>query len=232
MTSSTLAFFTAPRAHVAALAAILGSAGAASAQVGAAHLDIKVSFDGANWSDQVAALPGDTVHVAVFGVYRDALAFAACSFDVVTDDRRDGDGITYQGTARVSPFDFGATTVAVFTTANTMRLDYAPDANSNPLWGISCFQAPPVLARPEFTTDNPAKLLTFDYHIGGSSDARLINVDIGTIVRSQIRLYYSMSDSSTRTATLEASDNAVIRVIPAPASLLAFSAAVLLRRRR
>lgn len=220
-------------AHAAIAAGAAGSlAGAASAQLGAAHLDVKVSLDGAHWSDQMAALPGDTVHVVVFGVYRDALAFGSCSFDMVTNERRDGDGIAFQGTARVAPFDFGGTTVAVFATASTMRLDYARDADNNPLWGISCFQAPPSLGRPGFTTDNPAKLLAFDYHIGGSSDARLISVDVGTIVRGRILVYHSMDDSRQQDAILEASDNAVIAVIPAPATLLAFAAPVLLRRRR
>lgn len=218
---------------VGVVAAMVASAGHATI-----NLDLMMSMDGgATWSSgAIFPLPGSTVKIAIFASGDLGYGFAGATLRLRGTGRNSGDTIAFEqgtSTGRVSPFNFGAATNAIFhDSATDFRIDAASDqSNSGASAGLSFFQRDPATAGPgTFSASNPVMVFALTYTFGpfGRSQDTVLRLD-----QLDSAWYFESSSSSRRTqATDVRLGGGVVFVMPAPGSLAALGVGLAWGRRR
>ena len=204
---------------------LIGVAGlAAGANAQNLNLAVKVSTDGANWSESVNVLPGATVQVGIW-MSGDAAIYGmgGATLRLNGTGAAAGDTAAFAAgtdTGRVGPFNFGAATNAIFANAGGFRIDASSDAaNSNSSAGLTFFQRDPATATPgTFSTANPALCFRFDVTIGADSSVRDITMALDQLSRG-LASYFTAANASRPATAAATLTGGVIHVVPTPATL-------------
>lgn len=225
------------------LGVFAGLAGSAMGQT-SLELSVRLSSDGgASWHSEISILPGSTVKVAVwaFGTGADYYGFGGATLRLRVLGVEHGDQMVFApgtATGRVSPFDFGAATNAIYRDdPSTFRIDAASDAaDASTTAGMTFLQRDPATASPgTFSTADPAMVFRFDYVVGGDSFIGGQMFELDQLSRG-VAGYYSSANASRVTTTSNVTfHSAFITPRPTPGPLAAFAAAAGLahaRRRR
>lgn len=226
---------------------IAGCAGLSSLAMAAPSLDYQASLDGINWHDSVTATTNSTVKIRALVRWTDVAAygFANLLFKITASSWDASDGTTLptgsdlggRSAFRMEPFSATGLTVGT-ALSGTERRWYQVGAGGKE--GYLVLHQLGESFNSEFSTANPAVVMTFDYTIG-SVASRSIEIG-GPISRTQQPLsgdefgFYSSPLSTTTSFRVSGSvDSAFINVIvPAPgtASALLLTLGVATRRRR
>lgn len=206
--------------------AVAGLAASASATP-SATIDLMVSTDGVSWSNNVNVLGGSVVHCAIFVSVQEAYGFGGATITALTGTgTAAGDSASFAAgtaTGRVDPFSFGAATNAIFTTANSFRIDAASDAgNSNTAAGMTFSQRDPATANPGTYADGTEARMAFAFDVvigNGHNLGDVIAMAFGNLVRGVATVHTASNSSRGTTTQAVTLDGASITVIPAPASL-------------
>lgn len=225
------------RLHGVVVAALLVGASGAAGQ--ALHLSVRVSLDGAVWRDTVDALPGSAVQVGIWVAGDGMYGAGGATLRLTGTGSTLGDAVAFgagTATGRVTPFNFGAATNAIYRDSpGTFRIDAAGDRlNTSVTRGMTFFQRDPVTAAPgSFTTANPALAFRFTVTLDGAAGPRSIAIALDQLARGAAA-YYSGPQSSRVTLTQNVTfERGVINVqVPAPGALAVLGVAAARRRRR
>ena len=231
-----------PTSRSAILTASILAASAAHAQT--ADFALKASLDdGLTWHSYVVCMPGNSVTVGLFASTTGAYAFASALYQI-RGDWFLGSGDTIQisgpGLGRQSPFNFGASSEAVFTTPNSFRIDHSADAANSSNLSINSFQQSPPAAGDAFSTANPALLYKFNA-LMSNPDGSIINLSTpldqitDSLGRFKVNIYADQnSPLGTRITALTVSGCTIDSYTPTPgtSTLLLAAAAWLSPHRR
>lgn len=214
---------------------ILSVSGLATSACAQLEISLKGSTDGgATWSSQISGNPGTVIQMGIFMTGpQDVYGMGGATLRLTAEGDITGTTASFApgtSTGRVGPFNFGAATNAIFTTASGFRIDAASDAaNASTGAGMTFFQRDPASAGAGFSTANPALVFRFDILLGNEGNGMTLTLDQ---LSRDVATYYS-SASSTRPSSAGATLIGASILIPAPASfLLAVIAPVVLRRCR
>lgn len=219
------------------LLASLSLAGAACAEI---RLEVKFSIDGGStWSREVWGDVGGIVQGAIFmssdipvwGLGGGTMRLTGTNFA--------DDSLTFGAqtdTGRVTPFNFGAATNAIYQdSASTWRIDAASDAaNTNDLAGMTFFQRDPSSGGPLFIIANPAMVFRFDIHTSAGGPFRELRFELDQLSRG-VATYYSSSSATRPTQTSDVllqSGTVILTPTPGSVAVLAAGAFMACRRRR
>jgi MYXO-CTERM domain-containing protein len=224
-------------------AMVLGVAGSASGAL--VTLDLKVSRDGIEWFDTIGDFSsGDTVKCAIF-MGSDGSQFiygmGGATARLTGTGLETNDSVAFAAgtaTGRVTPFNFGAATNAIYRTAGGFRIDAASDpGNSNTGAGMTFFQRDPASGGASFQIlpqGGPgSKVFEFEIVLGASSEVYLVTMGLDQLSRG-VASYYT-SASSTRPATTGdvALDGARFWVnVPTPGAMAMMGLGLLVAGRR
>lgn len=221
---------------------VLTLAGGASGQA-SLTLAVRLSVDGVNWSPHLFVLPGSTVQVGIWatGTGADYYGMGGATLRMRVVGAEVGDTMEFAAgtsTGRVSPFNFGAATNAIFRDApSEFRIDAASDgSNSNTAAGLTFFQRDPATATPgTFSTTNPALVFRCDFRMGAGDTVGGQTFMLDQLTRG-VAGYFSAANSSRQTLTSDVQlVGAAIGPLPAPGAVGVFGVlgvAVAARRRR
>ena len=203
------------------------------------NLAVKFSSDGgATWSSQVEAVRGSVVQGAIFmSGEGQVYGLGGATLRLTATGAHQNDSAQFGAgtqTGRVGPFNFGAATNAIYTTADGFRIDAASDPeNTNPQAGLTFFQRDPSSGGAGFSTANPALVFRFDVLISSANAERGIQISLDELSNG-VASYYSSSSAtrSTRLAATLSGGTIYAGIFPAPGTLLAVCLGGVLTRRR
>jgi hypothetical protein len=217
-----------------------------SASAALVTLDLKVSRDGVTWLDEIPDfLSGDTVKCAIF-MGSDGSQFiygmGGATARLTGTGLEANDSVAFAAgtaTGRVSPFNFGAATNAIFRTGGAFRIDAASDAaDANTGAGMTFFQRDPSSAGASFQilpTGGPgSKVFEFEITLGPTAEVYEVRMGIDQLSRGVVSYYTSSSSTRPATTSDVALDGARFFVnIPTPgvAAMMGLGWVVVGRRR-
>lgn len=220
--------------------AAMAAAGAASAQN--LHLAVKIFYGGSWVSNTGFVLPGQAFDVGIW-MSGDASVYGmgGATLRLNGTGLRASDGAEFwpndTTTGRVTPFDYGPATNAIFREGpSVFRIDAASDAANSADAGMNFFQRDPALSTPgTFATNNPALCFRFLFRLSAENVTREIHFSLDQLAGG-VASYYTAANArraATAAATLE-SATILVAGVPAPGSLAAFGVLAVLggRRRR
>lgn len=216
---------------ISGLVAVSGFATVSNAQL---EISLRGSTDGGvNWNSVILAAPGTVVQMGIFMAGPgDLHGLGGATLRLTADGDITGTTASFApgtSTGRVGPFNFGAATNAIFTTANGFRIDAASDAaNTSTGAGMTFFQRDPASAGAGFSTANPALVFRFDVTLGAAGTGMTLTLDQ---LSRGFATYYT-SASSTRPTSVGATLSGASIIVPAPGAVAFLGAAPLVLRRR
>lgn len=211
--------------------------GSASAQNFLASLTFEASTDGGEtWRAGLIELgPGPAslgVRVRADWTPEAGYAFRSTRFDVVISDCGEGDSAS----AFVRPEPFTAVTQTIVATrfGTVIKIDDARDTLPPNMWhyyGVIPAQHAEDF-NPNFNSDRPVTIFTFDLHLDGTPGERSLDA---LVLRDNFNVPVTWVYRSARGEAVSMStvvEPLIVRVVPAPGSLLLAPAFLVLSRRR
>ncbi|MBU6413551.1 MAG: hypothetical protein KGS45_08755 [Planctomycetes bacterium] len=194
------------------------------AQSGTATWQVSAD-DGTTWTSDLTLQAPQTLRVRLvmgWSFVPDALGFGGSQFDGVIQGARSGDAVS--NIARPSPFNFAAQTLVATEYADGLKIDTAADTSApgagsgwvNPGQG----QATIITS---FNSSNPAVVFTYTLAVSDEVGTRTIyNIFNNLATGRAMSVYTSNAGAQVRmNAGVVEITAAEVRVIPAPASVLA-----------
>ncbi|XVJ59643.1 MAG: immunoglobulin domain-containing protein [Tepidisphaera sp.] len=163
-----------------------------------AVLGIEVAPQGTgSFSRFLATGPLQAVDVRVVARFNEGAAFANAVYNI-RGDRTGFTGLTATNPRRIAPFNFGAQTLAVFTTATGFRIDDTRDAADSTTMGIISGQRPPQIGQPA-NISNPAEVFRFTVTTPNEAGLLHIRIPWEQIRNELVTVYLNPIDPATRT---------------------------------